>query len=219
MRLLTVFAAFALLGKADVVVMKNGDRVTGSVIKKDASSVTVKSASFGIITLPWDQVESITTDNALNAELANGQTAQGKVTTSGGRITIGTQTVAPADVKVLRDSGEQAAFEHMLHPGWGQRWVGTASMGWAGTGGNAQTNTFAIGMNAARATNTDKTSVYFNSVKASALVGAKKTETAQAMRGGWGYSRNLTKKVFFNGFNDWEYDRFQSLDLDRKSVV
>jgi putative salt-induced outer membrane protein YdiY len=28
-----------------------------------------------------------------------------------------------------------------------------------------------------------------------------------------GHSRNLTKRLFFNGFNDWEYDRFQALDL------
>jgi len=28
-----------------------------------------------------------------------------------------------------------------------------------------------------------------------------------------GYSRNLTKRLFFNGFNDWEHDRFQALDL------
>ena len=69
MRTLLIFAAFALLANADVIVMKNGDRVTGSVIKKDATTVTVKSAQFGTVTLPWDQVDSITTDNALNAEL------------------------------------------------------------------------------------------------------------------------------------------------------
>jgi putative salt-induced outer membrane protein YdiY len=28
-----------------------------------------------------------------------------------------------------------------------------------------------------------------------------------------GYNRNLTPRVFLNAFNDWEYDRFQNLDL------
>jgi putative salt-induced outer membrane protein YdiY len=213
MRFMTLFAACTVLLHADVIVMKNGDRVTGSVAKKDLTSLTVKSAQFGTVTLPWDQVDSITTDNALNAELVNGQTVQGRLTTSNGRVTIGAQTVSPGDIKFLRDAGEQAAFERLLRPGLRQLWAGTASIGWAGTGGNAQTNTFAIGMNAARATNTDRTNIYFNSVKASALLGGSKQSTAQAIRGGWGYSRNLTSKVFFNGFNDWEYDRFQALDL------
>ena len=38
-------------------------------------------------------------------------------------------------------------------------------------------------------------------------------DTAQAVRGGVGYGRNLTKKIFVNVFNDYEYDKFQSLDL------
>jgi len=38
-------------------------------------------------------------------------------------------------------------------------------------------------------------------------------QTAQAVRGGWGYNRKITKRIFFNGFNDYEYDKFQSLDL------
>lgn len=37
--------------------------------------------------------------------------------------------------------------------------------------------------------------------------------TASAIRGGWAYNPNLTKRLFFNSFNDYEYDRFQSLDL------
>src|SRR5262249_31118191 len=70
-----------------------------------------------------------------------------------------------------------------------------------------------IGVNAARPTNTDKTTGYFNTVKASATTKGIKADTAQAVRGGLGDSRNITKKGFFNGFNDWEYDKFQSLDL------
>ena len=79
--------------------------------------------------------------------------------------------------------------------------------------GNAQTNTLSIGMNAARVTNTDRTTLYFNAVKASALINGTKSGTAQAVRGGAGYNRNLAKRLFFSGFNDWEYDRFQALDL------
>ncbi len=213
MRLLVGLAVCVLVLRADIIVLKNGDRVTGAVVKKDAAALTVKSAHFGTVTLPWAQVDSITTGGELNAELADGQKVRGRLTTADGKVQIGGRTVAPAEVKVLRDAAEQTAYERLLRPGWGQLWAGTATLGWAGTAGNAQTNTLSIGMNAARATNTDRTTAYFNAVKASALLNRVKSDTAQALRGGAGYSRDLARRVFFNGFNDWEYDRFQALDL------
>src|SRR5262249_32594101 len=56
-------------------------------------------------------------------------------------------------------------------------------------------------------------SVHFNAVSASALVGGVNSSTARAVRGGWAYQRNIRTKVFANVFNDYEYDRFQALDL------
>ena len=45
---------------ADQIVMKNGDRVTGSIVKKDAKTLTIKTVHFGVVALPWDQVSSVT---------------------------------------------------------------------------------------------------------------------------------------------------------------
>jgi len=40
------------------------------------------------------------------------------------------------------------------------------------------------------------------------------SQTARAIRGGWAYSHDVAgKKFFLNAFNDYEYDKFQSLDL------
>ena len=33
------------------------------------------------------------------------------------------------------------------------------------------------------------------------------------MRGGWAHNRNVSSKLFVTGFNDYEFDDFQSLDL------
>lgn len=101
----------------------------------------------------------------------------------------------------------------MLKPGLGQLWAGTAALGFAGTAGNAQTTTFTTAIGANRVTRTDKTTLYFNTIKASASVSGKKADTAEAVRGGWAYSHNLSSRLLINTFNDWEYDRFQSLDL------
>ena len=88
-----------------------------------------------------------------------------------------------------------------------------SAAGFAGTIGNARTLTFTTGVNAARVTSTDKTSVYFNIIKASALVNGVSADTAQAVRGGLAYDHNVSPRLFVSGFNDYEYDRFQNLDL------
>jgi putative salt-induced outer membrane protein len=199
---------------ADQITLKNGDRVTGVIVKKDGGTLTIKSALMGQLTVAWDQVTEIKSDSALNVVLASG-TVQAIVTTSDGRLQLQgqQQTVPLGEVVALRDADEQKAYERLLHPGLGQLWAGTASVGFAGTSGNAHTLTFTTGVNAARLTKTDKTSIYFSAIKASAFVSGKNSDTAQAVRGGLGYDHNVKPRLFVNVFNDYEYDRFQNLDL------
>lgn len=198
--------------RADQVVMKNGDRVTGAIVKKDGATLTIASAFFGTITLPWEQVESVSSDGPLNVVIA-GSTVQGPIKVSGGRLDVAGKVAAIAEVVAIRNAAEQAAYERMLEPGWNQLWAGSASLGWAGTAGNARTQTLATGLNLSRATHSDKTSLYFSTVNASATVDGKNKQTAKAVRGGIGYNRNIAARAFLNAFNDYEYDRFQNLDL------
>ena len=202
---------------ADQVVLKNGDRVTGSIIKKDGKNLTIKTDHFGVVTTSWDQVESVKADKPVNVVLPDGKTVQGTLATANGKVEVTTKdaklSLAPAEVATIRDDAEQKAYERLLKPGWGQLWAGTGSVGFAGTSGNARTLTFTTGINAARVTNTDKTSLYFNTIKASALVNGKNADTAQAVRGGLGYDHNVSPRLFVNVFNDYEFDKFQNLDL------
>jgi putative salt-induced outer membrane protein YdiY len=211
--------AFLLPGGllADQVVMKNGDRVTGSIVKKDGKSIVIKTDQFGLVTAAWDQVESITADKPVTVVLEGGKTVQGTLATSGGKVEVVSQearvSVQPTEITALRDAAEQRAYERLQNPGWGQLWAGTGSIGFAGTAGNAKTLTFTTGVNAARLTSTDKTTFYFNTIKASALIDGRSAGTAQAVRGGVGYNHNISSRWFVNVFNDYEYDRFQNLDL------
>jgi hypothetical protein len=76
-----------------------------------------------------------------------------------------------------------------------------------------KTSTFTTAFGVARVTNTDKISLDFNLIKASALISGQNASTAQAVRGGIGYDRNVSPRLFVNVFNDYEYDKFQNLDL------
>jgi putative salt-induced outer membrane protein YdiY len=113
----------------------------------------------------------------------------------------------------IRNADEQRGYERLLHPGWGQLWTGSGTLGWAGSKGNAQTLTFTTGVDAQRTTRTDKTTVSFNSIKATAFSSGKNSTTAQAVRGGVSYDHNIGQRLYINSFNDYEYDRFQNVDL------
>ncbi|MBZ5600911.1 MAG: DUF481 domain-containing protein [Acidobacteriia bacterium] len=215
--LVLTFAAVAMDTWADQVVLKNGDRVTGSILKKEAKSLTIKTDGFGVITTSWDQVESITAETPVTVVLQDGRTVQGTLATTGGRIDVTAKDakfiVALSDIAAIRNADEQKSYERLQKPGWGDLWSGGAGVGFAGTAGNARTLTFTTNFNASRLTNTDKTSVYFNAIKASAFVNGKNSDTAQALRGGLAYDHNLTSRLFLDTFNDYEYDKFQNLDL------
>jgi hypothetical protein len=101
----------------------------------------------------------------------------------------------------------------MLHPGWGQLWVATGSLGLAGTAGNAKTRTLTTDFTASRVTHTDKTTLTFNTITASALVNGDTAQTAKAIRGGIAYDHNVSPRLFVTSFNNNEYDKFQNLDL------
>lgn len=214
---LSLLTLLGSIASADQVVMKNGDKVSGSFVKKDAKTLTIKSEFFGVVTLPWDQIDSVKADTPINVVLPNNQTVKGTLASAGDKVEVGAgadkRTVAPADIVALRNADEQRAYERLLAPRLGDLWAGTANVGWTGTRGNAKTATWATSLNGARITNTDKLFLYFNSIRASATVNNASAQTAQAVRGGWGYNRNLKPRIFFTGFNDWEYDKFQNLDL------
>jgi putative salt-induced outer membrane protein YdiY len=202
---------------ADEVIMKNGDRVTGSVVKKEGNNLTIKTEKFGLIVTPWDQVESINTDKPLHIILSAGKTYEGMLNYKDGsvRLTDAKESVnvTPADISILRNSDEQKAYDRLYHSGWTQLWAGVGTIGLSGTAGNSKTLTYNIGLNANRTTSTDKTAVYFNLIKSSALVNGVDENTAEAIRGGISYNHNLNSRIFLSVFNDYEYDRFQNLDL------
>ncbi|MGJ5816116.1 DUF481 domain-containing protein [Paludibaculum fermentans] len=201
----------------DQIVLKDGDRVTGSIVKKDGQTVTILSKNFGAVTLKWDDIQTVKTDQPLNVVLAGDQTVKANIQTQDGRVAVeapgGPRVVEPGGIVALRNDAEQRAYERFRHPGLLDLWTVNGSLSLAGTKGNAKTLVITTPLNFARVSSTSRTTAYFNSIRSSATINGVNAQTANAIRGGWGYSRNLTSRLFLNGFNDYEYDKFQSLDL------
>jgi hypothetical protein len=213
MRAALVLCSLAVCLHADQLVLKNGDRVTGSIVKKDDKTITIKSDFFGVISAPWDQVESVTADKPVTVVLKDRDAVKGTVATKGEMVQVAGVQVARADVLAMRDDDEERNYERLLHPGFFQLWRTTSTLGFAGTAGNAKTTTYTTGVNAVRATRADKLTVNFSTIVASAVVNGKSDETARAVRAGIAYDHNVSPRLFVSGFNSFEYDAFQNLDL------
>jgi len=213
------FSYCLILGTAwaDQIVFKDGDRITGEIVKKDGQTVWFKSKNFGVVAFNWDDVASVRTDQPVNVVLPNDQTVKTNIQTQNDRIEIavsGTpRTFAPSDIVALRNDAEQRKYERLIHPGPLDLWTITGSLNIAGAKGNAETSTITTPVAFVRNSNTSRTTAYFNSIRSSATLNGVTAQTARAIRSGWEFDRNLGAKFFASVFNDYDYDLFQRLDL------
>jgi putative salt-induced outer membrane protein YdiY len=202
---------------ADHVLLTNGDSLTGTIVKKDGDTLTLKSDLLGLVSMPWKSVKSITSDTELSVVMPGGETVKGKLSTAGDQLQVATGAApksAPlAAVAALRDATEQHNFERLIHPGILELWNGNFDIGFAAATGNAHTENLATAFTAGRATRTDKVTLYFNQIYGTARANNVTSTIANAVRGGWKYNRNLTSRIFLTGFNDYEHDRFQNLSI------
>src|SRR5579871_5632246 len=129
---------------ADQVTMKNGDRLSGNVVKFDGKNLILKSEFAGLVTISWDAVSAVTSSNPLNVGLKGGQMLVGTVTTADGNFIVATATsgnvTAPrANVEVIRSKEEQAAYDadadHSRNPRLIDLWTGFLDLGYATTRG------------------------------------------------------------------------------------
>jgi hypothetical protein len=201
----------------DRLTLTNGDSISGSIIKKDADILTFKSPVFGEITIPWKAVASLTADDPVTVEMPGGELVAGKIVTSEGVLEVmapaGTTKLPLAEVAALRNAEMQREYERRLHPNWFSLWAGNVDLAYALARGNARTDTFTAAMAASRVTRNDRTSAYYSQIYATGRFDGLVRQTAEAIRAGWSYDRNLTPRVFANFINDYEYDAFQDLDL------
>jgi putative salt-induced outer membrane protein len=215
--LLALVAGGQALG--DQITLQNGDRLSGTVVKVDGKNLIMKTDLAGEVTVPWTAVTAIQSTQPLHVGLSNGQTLVGTVTTSDGRLLVGTGRSGPVQVArenvlLIRNDAEQASYDQSLHPGWRENWEGGVNVGFALTRGNSQTKNLALAFTADRKTLNDKLSVYANSVYATNdAPGAVPNTTANSITGGIRYDHDLTPRLFGFAGADFQTDDLQNLDL------
>lgn len=214
--LITV-VAFSSSLFADQVTLKNGDRLTGTVVKSDGKTLVLHTDAAGDVTIQFAAIQEIRTDKELHVTLKGGKTAVGPVTTADGKIEIATTTggtvEAPKDdVTLIRNDAEQTAFDKALHPGLRHGWTGGANIGFSIARGNSETENLALAFNAVHASLNDKITLYASSIDTTNNLATPST-VANLNNGGLRYDRNVNPDLFAFGAADFSSNALQFLDL------
>lgn len=143
-------AVLVQCGLADEVTRKNGDRITGTVVRKEGNTPVLKSDALGTLNVPWDQLAEKRSDKLLLLVLTYGRTLEGTPVLSRDKIRIAGMhaTISRTELVAIRNEEEPAAYEWALHPLWTRLWTGMVTVGLAGAQRNARTRTFTAGWNA-----------------------------------------------------------------------
>jgi putative salt-induced outer membrane protein YdiY len=203
---------------ADQITLKNGDRLTGTVVKSDGKTLTLHTDAVGDVTIKYDAIQDLRTDQELHVSMKGGKTAVGPVTTTDGKIEIATKTsgtveAAKDDVTLIRNDAEQAAYDKSLHPGLTHGWNGGANVGFSIARGNSQTENLALAFNAVHPTLNDKITLYASSIYTKSDTPPPSVVSADLEQGGLRYDRNLNSKMFAFGAADFQANALQFLDL------
>ena len=211
--LIVLFSAVPVL--ADQVSLKNGDRLTGTVVQSDGKTLVLHTEYAGDLTLKWDAVKGIESSEALHVELHNGKTAIGPVSTSDDTLKIATASgEVTAPVSSVKGLSQQAAYQKLEHPNLLEGWKGGINAGFSLTGGNSQTTNLAIGFLADRQSLKSKLAAYANTIYATNnATGAVPSTTANTESGGIRYDRDFAPRVFGFGGADFFADALQGLNL------
>ena len=78
-----VFAAPAFAEKTDIVVLKNGDRLTGEVKRLSYGQLMFSTDNMGTVYIEWDKIASIATNRVLQLEMADGSRHVGRAPSLG----------------------------------------------------------------------------------------------------------------------------------------
>jgi len=204
---------------ADQVVLRNGDRLTGTIEKSDDKSLVIKTEFAGEVTIQWAAIQDIKSEQPLHVELKEGNTVVGPVTSSDGKIEVSTKTsgnmeVPKDSIVVMRSDAAQAAWERLQHPGYLDGWEGGVNVGFGLTAGNSETKNLALAFTGTRTGLHDKLSLYAGSVyETNGLAPPGTRVTANTNKGGARYDRDITPRLFAFVNADFFTDALQDLNL------
>lgn len=154
------FAQSAAKPDPDVLLLANGEKLIGKLVRSTGSTVTFHSDSLGDIKVDWSKIQELHSAQKfvvvakgveLNRHSDLSKLPQGPVSESDKILTVGDQKVPVADAAYVID---QPAFEKaVLHsPGFFHAWIGSVTGGAALVQATQTSRNFTGGLSLQRAT-------------------------------------------------------------------
>jgi putative salt-induced outer membrane protein YdiY len=187
---------------ADQVELKNGDRLSGTVVKHTGETLVFTTPYAKEIPIAWAEVQSLTTETPYWVKLGSGEYVSARFVPRDDGVYLesehveGSRPVALAEVVTIG-----------IPPG--ARWSADVKAVVNGSQGN--TETFALGAAAEVFRETDDDRLRFGGVLARQSQDEK--DTVKNTRGWLYYDYHLGAHWDLGGFLTLEYDRFKDLDL------
>ena len=208
---------FASTVFADQITLKNGDHLSGTVVKSDGKTLVLHTDYAGDVTVQFEAITQLTTEKELHVTTSDKKTVVGPVTTSDGKIEVatkagGTVEVPPAKVVLMRNDAEQLAYDKSMHPGLLHGWNGGVNLGFSVARGNSETTNLALAINAVHSTENDKTIIYLTSLDTNNQLATPST-VADLITAGIRYDHNIDPRLFGFVAADFMSNGLQDLDL------
>jgi len=152
----TLVALICLAGiaHADVLTLKNGDRVTGTLVTIQGGTLQLKTANLGTISIPMAQVATYTAEKPVAVVIKGQEPVRGtlellpsgdwQVKTANGQV----QTIPAAKPELIMPVEDYQKVEQA--PSLWQAWKGAASLGYSLQNGSQETDTLTTSLAASR---------------------------------------------------------------------
>lgn len=193
---------------ADQITLKNGDRLTGKVIKQDDEKIVLQTELTGIITISKSNIEKLLLDTSFTKEENTKTEAEPKKEEAEKPVN---------DSALITKNNAVPASSKRRALNFTEGWDGTANVGFSFTSGNSRTSTFTAGVRAEKSSEKDKWTTYLNTLWNRNRVAGINVTTSNAIWGGVRYDRNITKKWF--GFGSFDFERDKPQLLNFRSVI
>ena len=193
--------------RADEVVFKNGDRLSGKIVSADGGKLVIDTAVAGKVTIDMANVKTFSTDAPVELRLKDGSTVKDALTSGdeGQVATRGSGNVAAQPLPIANIA--------KINPQ--EKWTGSLVAGALITRGNSDTDNINVGFDASRRREDDRITA-----AASYLYGKQKdpgtgdhTTTVDNWTLLGKYDYFLSEKMYLYALGKLEHDRIADLNL------
>lgn len=147
--MLILVAGCTLAGAAvaDEIRLKNGDVITGKIVKKETSVIVFKTSYAGEISVQWSEISSLSSDKPIHVVLSDGSNLHGPIQESEPGVA---QIELAKENSEADDAAEEKDFDmrevRYINPspdltGEGIRWTGNINAGGSLSEGNTENTT------------------------------------------------------------------------------